>query len=76
MAWIRKVQFVDACLCLMGAGQHYFVTARYLDQYATDPAWKENNRRLSSGDAFTRTISLTMASPMSDKGAKIQHAGE
>jgi hypothetical protein len=48
----------------MVSGQHHFVTARYLHQYAAGAAWKEDHRRLLNGDAFTRTISLRMASPV------------
>lgn len=49
----------------MVAGQHDFVTARYFYQYAAEAAWKEDNRRLLNGEAFTCTIGLTMASPVS-----------
>ncbi len=49
----------------MVTGQHHFVTARYLYQYAAEAARKEDNRRLPNGEAFTRTIGLTMASPVS-----------
>ncbi|TXM70944.1 IS1595 family transposase [Methylobacterium sp. WL69] len=47
------------------AGQHHFVTARYLHQYAAEAAWKEDNRRLPNGMAFAQTIRLTMVSPVS-----------
>ena len=49
----------------MVAGQYHFVTARYLHQYAAEAAWKEDNRRLPNGEAFTHTVGLTMASPVS-----------
>lgn len=49
----------------MVAGQHHFVTARYLHQYAAEAAWKEDNRRLPNGEAFTQTVRLAMASPVS-----------
>ena len=42
-----------------------FVSARYLYQYAAEAAWKEDNRRMSNGDAFRRTLSLAMSSPVS-----------
>jgi len=46
-------------------GQHHHVSARYLYQYAAEAAWKEDNRRLANGEAFRRTGSLAMASPVS-----------
>ena len=49
----------------MLVGQHHFVSARYLYQYAAEAAWKEDRRRLSNGEAFHRTIRLAMASPVS-----------
>ena len=49
----------------MVGGQHHFVTARYLYQYATEAAWKEDHRRLDNGRAFTRTIGLALASAKS-----------
>ena len=49
----------------MVSGQHHFCTARYLYQYATEAAWKEDHRRLDNGRAFTRTIALALASAKS-----------
>ncbi len=46
-------------------GQHHHVSARYLYQYAAEAAWKEDNRRLSNGDAFRRTARLALGSPVS-----------
>ena len=46
-------------------GQHHHVSARYLYQYAAEAAWKEDNRRLPNGEAFRRTLSLAMGSPVS-----------
>ncbi|WP_018044073.1 IS1595 family transposase [Methylobacterium sp. 88A] len=61
----------------MVSGQHHFVTARYLHQYAAEAAWKEDNRRLPNGMAFAQTIRLTMASPVSRawKGYWQRHEG-
>ena len=49
----------------MVSGQHHFVTARYLYQYAAEAAWKEDNRREPNGTAFARVIGLAMASAKS-----------
>lgn len=49
----------------MVSGQHHFVTARYLHQYAAEAAWKEDHRRMPNGMAFAQTVRLTMVSPVS-----------
>lgn len=49
----------------MVSGQHHFVSARYLQQYATEAAWKEDNRRLPNGTAHASVIRLAMASAVS-----------
>ena len=49
----------------MIVGQHHFVSARYLYQYACEAAWKEDHRRMSNGAAFNQTIRCAMASPVS-----------
>lgn len=46
-------------------GQHHFVSARYLYQYACEAAWKEDSRRLANGAAFNQTIRCAMVSPVS-----------
>ncbi|WP_183438192.1 IS1595 family transposase [Methylobacterium sp. R2-1] len=48
----------------MVSGQHHFVTARYLYQYAVEAAWKEDHRRLPNGMTFAQTIRLAMLSPV------------
>ncbi|MCJ2133019.1 IS1595 family transposase [Methylobacterium sp. J-026] len=49
----------------MVTGQHHFVTARYLHQYATEAAWKEDNRRLDNGQAFSSVVRLALSSAKS-----------
>ncbi|WP_046862111.1 IS1595 family transposase [Microvirga massiliensis] len=49
----------------MVSGQHHHVSPRYLYQYANEAAWKEDHRRLPNGSAFTRTLVLALASPIS-----------
>ncbi|WP_244479940.1 transposase [Methylobacterium sp. Leaf94] len=60
----NRAESFFACLRRMVTGQHRFVTARYLQQYAADAAWKEDHRSLPNGKASTPTIGLTMASPV------------
>ena len=49
----------------MVVGQHHGVSPQYLHQYANEAAWKENNRRVDNGGAFTLTLGCAMASPVS-----------
>ncbi len=49
----------------MIAGQHHFVSARYLYQYANEAAWKEDHRRDANGTAFARTLRLALGSAVS-----------
>ena len=49
----------------MVSGQHHFVTARYLHQYAAEAAWKDDNRRQPNGAAYASVIRLAMASGVS-----------
>lgn len=49
----------------MVMGQHHHVSAKYLHAYASQAAWKEDNRRLDNGALAHRTIALALASPVS-----------
>jgi transposase-like protein len=46
-------------------GQHHFVSPRYLYQYATEAAWKEDHRRMPNGGLFQRVLRLALVSPKS-----------
>ncbi|PIW29173.1 MAG: IS1595 family transposase [Rhodospirillales bacterium CG15_BIG_FIL_POST_REV_8_21_14_020_66_15] len=37
-------------------GQHHSIAGPYLDNYADEMAWREDNRRLSNGEQFQRLI--------------------
>lgn len=41
-------------------GQHHFVTARHLHQYANEAAWKEDHRRLANGALAHRALGLAL----------------
>jgi ISXO2-like transposase domain len=45
-------------------GQHHFVSARDLHQYANHAAWLEDHRRLPNGELAGRIGSLALAHPM------------
>ena len=41
-------------------GQHHFVTARHLHQYANEGAWNEDHRRLDNGSIAHRALGLAL----------------
>lgn len=49
----------------MVAGQHHFVSPKYLHQYASHAAWLEDHRRESNGTLARRVIRNAMAAPVS-----------
>lgn len=49
----------------MVSGQHHFVSAQYLYQYAAHAAWLEDHRREANGTLAHRAIGLAMAHPVS-----------
>jgi hypothetical protein len=44
----------------MVQGQHHFVSARHLSQYASEAAWKEDHRRLDNGALAHRALGLAL----------------
>ena len=46
-------------------GQHHFVSARYLHQYANQAAWLEDNRRKSNGVLAYGLVQNAMGCPVS-----------
>lgn len=44
----------------MVQGQHHFVSARHLAQYANEAAWKEDHRRLDNGALAHRALGLAL----------------
>lgn len=44
----------------MVQGQHHFVSARHLHQYANEAAWKEDHRRLDNGSLAYRALGLAL----------------
>jgi transposase-like protein len=44
----------------MVQGQHHFVSARHLGQYASEAAWKEDHRRLDNGALAHRALGLAL----------------
>jgi transposase-like protein len=49
----------------MVLGQHHFVSARYLHQYANQAAWLEDNRRKSNGALAYGLVQNAMGCPVS-----------
>ena len=61
----NQVESYFSRLRRMIRGQHHFVSARYLAQYANHAAWLEDHRRLSNGELAGRLAGLAMAHPVS-----------
>ena len=49
----------------MEVGTHHHVSGRYLHQYATEAAWREDHRREANGAQFERVIGAAMAHSVS-----------
>ena len=49
----------------MVAGQHHFVSPKYLHQYANHAAWLEDHRRTDNGSLVMRVARNAMAAPVS-----------
>lgn len=47
-------------------GIHHHIAGRYLSQYATEMAWRENARRVSNGNQFAMLISAVATAPTSN----------
>jgi hypothetical protein len=46
-------------------GIHHHIAGRYLSAYATEMAWREDNRRISNGEQFLLTTGSALAHPVS-----------
>ena len=61
----NQVKVYFSRLRRMIRGQHHYVSAKYLGQYANHAAWLEDHRRLSNGSLAMRLSGLAMAHPVS-----------
>jgi hypothetical protein len=48
-------------------GIHHHIRRRYLNAYASEMAWRENNRRLSNGDQYLMTLQAVAFHPISER---------
>jgi hypothetical protein len=46
-------------------GQHHVISNRYLSRYASEMAWREDNRRRSNGSQFKAVADLALHHPIS-----------
>jgi transposase-like protein len=46
-------------------GTHHHISGRYLAAYATEMAWREDNRRVSNGEQYLMVASAALAHPVS-----------
>ena len=46
-------------------GTHHHISGKYLQSYAREMAWREDNRREANGSQFVMAVAASMASPVS-----------
>ncbi len=46
-------------------GTHHHISGRYLAAYASEMAWRENNRRVSNGEQYLMATAASLAHPIS-----------
>jgi transposase-like protein len=46
-------------------GMHHHIAGKYLDSYAAEMAWRENNRRVSNGELYLIVVNAGLQSPVS-----------
>lgn len=46
-------------------GMHHSIAGKYLDKYADEMAWRENNRRVSNGELYLMATNTALNSPVS-----------
>ena len=46
-------------------GTHHHISGRYLHSYASEMAWREDNRRIPNGDQFGMVVAATLTHPVS-----------
>jgi hypothetical protein len=46
-------------------GIHHHIAGKYLAAYASEMAWREDNRRVSNGGQFAQVVGAAMAAPVS-----------
>lgn len=46
-------------------GTHHHIAGKYLAAYASEMAWREDNRRVSNGGQFAQVVGAVMAAPVS-----------
>ena len=61
-SWVERY---FSCLRLMVAGQHHWVSGKYLGQYASHAAWIEDHRRDGNGMLAERALRNALFAPVS-----------
>lgn len=46
-------------------GTHHHIAGKYLDSYAKEMAWREDNRRVSNGELYLAATNAALSSPVS-----------
>jgi hypothetical protein len=46
-------------------GTHHHIAGKYLQAYANEMAWREDNRRVSNGDQYLAAVGAALEHPVS-----------
>lgn len=49
-------------------GTHHHIAGRYLAAYASEMAWREDNRRINNGEQFLLATASALTHPVSRQG--------
>jgi hypothetical protein len=52
-------------------GTHHHISGRYLSAYASEMAWREDNRRVSNGEQYLMAANAVLAHPLAANGRDI-----
>ena len=75
----HSVNFVDEDACTNQAesffsrlrraeiGTHHHISGQYLNSYANEMAWREDNRRETNGDQFLMIVAASLTHPTSQQ---------
>jgi hypothetical protein len=48
-------------------GTHHHISGRYLNAYASEMAWREDNRRVSNGEQYINVAAAALRRPISQE---------
>jgi hypothetical protein len=51
----------------MEIGTHHHISGKYLQSYANEAAWREDNRRVPNGEQYLIATNAALSSPVSEQ---------